>query len=296
MNRQRIKLSARAFALACALVSLTLAAAACGGATRGVDPTAPRAEGPPYPVLLARSEERNLAARNAWARIAKDQGENAAPLAPAFMPVTDTLEALPSGAALRLPQVGGENPSEEEMRESLRRFLTDAATILGAHPSNLSLVVYEDWGEERTRAVYEQIPFAYPLRGPYGRVEVAFTKDRRIVALSSTAIPDVERLRRAFAALPIESRIAAERAVASINGRALVYADANGEMQARGVAAQGDAVARELVVYPVRSNSDPATLRLHLAWEVFVAGDPPVNVYVDAYTGERIAAVPSASR
>lgn len=281
---------APARALACAV----LVALACGcAASRGADPTQPRA-GSTYPVALVASEERAKAARDAWARLSTDAGDTT-PTQPELRPVTATLSALPltDGPTLRLPSVGGADgkaPTEEETREALRRFLAGAAPLLGVVPAELSLVGYDDAGEGLKRATYQQTPFLYPLRGGYGRVEVVFAPDRRVVRLSSTAIPDAERLRRAFAAAP-QDRITAERAAQSLAGRTLTYTDAQGNARTRTVSEQGETSVRELVVYPLQAERDPTTLELHLAWEIAVAGS--LVVYVDAISGVQLAAVPA---
>lgn len=280
--------------LVCALAAAS--AAGCA-ASRGADPAPARASAGPYPVTLAASEERLKASRAAWTRLVTESGAAAAP-APDLHPITATLRALPQPAPLFLPSVGdvgGKVPDEEETREALRRFLADAAPVLGVLPAELSLTAYGDAGQGGLkRAVYRQQPFEFPLRGEYGVVAVTFAPDRRVVSLTSTAVPDSERLRRALAAAPAE-RLTAERAVASIAGTAVVYTDAAGGTQTRSVAAQGEAAARELVVLPVVSQADPSTLELHLAWEVGVGGNPPLLVYVDAITGQRLAAWPDAN-
>lgn len=256
-----------------AFAALFACAVAFGcAASRGADPAPARPAGPPYPVTLAASDERVKAARAAWTRLLTERGAGEQ-VAPDLQPVTATLRALPAGLtpSLRLPLVtgpGGKEPGEEETREALRRFVADAAPLLGVVPEELSLVSYEDAEGGLKRAVYRQQPFEFPLRGDYGTVSVTFTRDRRVVALSSTAIPEAERLRRALAAAPSD-RLTAEQAVAAVSGEAVT--------------------ARELVVLPMASQTDPATLELHVAWEVSAGGASPSLVYVDAVTGRRLA-------
>jgi hypothetical protein len=297
MSRPTLRSEPRA--LAHVFVCALLAAAACGcaAASRGADPSQPRSESS-YPITLAASEERAKAAGDAWARMLAERGV-ATPAQPEWQPITATLRALPqaSGPPLLLPRVGGEEgkaPTDEETREALRRFLASAAPMLGVLPAELSLVAYGDAGGGLKRATYQQNPFTYPLRGGYGRVEVTFAEDRRVVGLSSTAIPDAEGLRRALAAASTPTQITAERAAASISGRTLTYADAAGNTQTRDVGAQGQTSVRELVVLPVRSKTDDATLELRIAWEVAVGGGAPLLAYVDAVTGEQVAVLPSA--
>lgn len=294
MSRPTLRREPRALAraLVCALLA---AACGCAAASRGADPTQPRSESL-YPLTLATSEERAKAAADAWMRLAGERGVNA-PAQPEWQPITATLRALPpaSGPTLLLPRVGGEDgkgPTDEETREALRRFLAGASSLLGVLPAELSLVEYGDAGGGLKRAVYQQNPFLYPLRGGYGRVEVTFAEDRRVVGLSSTAIPGAEGLQRALAAASTPSKVTAEAATAAVSGRTLAYADASGNAQTREVGAQGQTSLRELVVLPVRSKADAGVLELRVAWEVAVGGGSPLLVYVDAVTGEQLAVLP----
>lgn len=282
----------RSARLASACAALALLASACAG-SRGVDPAKPSA-GAPYPVTLTASAERERATREAWGRLLAEQGVTSPP-APELQPITATLAAIPAAlsAPLRLPRVGepGKEVGEEETRESLRRFLASAAPLLGVAPAELSLEAYGDAGGGATRAVYRQTPFEFPLRGDYGRVEITFAPDLRVLRLSSSAVPEVERLRRAFAALQ-QDRLTADKAAATLTGRAVTFLDPSGNVRTRTVA-QGEAQTREIVVYPVLSASDPSTLELHLAWEVLAAGPAPLIVYIDAFSGEQLAARPA---
>jgi hypothetical protein len=181
--------------------------------------------------------------------------------------------------------------SEEETRESLRRFIQTAAPLLGVDPKELSLVAVTDatgaQNGART-ARYRQNPFPYPLRNGYGEVSITFTPDLRVLGLSSTAVPDAERLRRSLAA--VAQGLPAFDANA-LNGRAVTYTDRGGVRQTRTLTQADAPSARQLVVYPVHPDSDPSTLELHVAWEA-AAGGPTgtLLVYVDALTGEVLGA------
>jgi hypothetical protein len=106
-------------------------------------------------------------------------------------------------------------PQDEQIRESLRRFIAGSSAALGVRPEELSLVSYADAPGGLKRAVYRQNAFPHPLRGGYGLIRVTFDAGLRVVGLSSTAVPDVERLRAALATAPPE-RLTAEKAVASL--------------------------------------------------------------------------------
>lgn len=282
-----IQRASAAAALACVL-------GACAAATRPADPSRPRgANDQPYPVVLAASDERKAGALAAWSNLLGTEGASARPT-PELRPVTATLGALPAGlsALPRMPRViikDEQEQTEEETRESLRRFIDGAGPLLGVAPGELSLVEMTDAPSGAKRARYRQNPFRFPLRNGYGDVEVTFTPDLRVTGLSSTAIPDAERLRLAISAFRGQWT-PAEKAVASLADRAVVYKDANGIQQTRTVAATGDATARELVVFPVRREGDSPALELHVAWEIYLgAQSPPLVVYVDALTGEQLA-------
>lgn len=263
--------------------------------TRPASSERPRANEPPAFAVLAASDERRNAALAGWKTVIGEQAAAASP-APELQPVTATLKSLP--AALqdfpRLPLVvvkDAKTQSEEETRESLRRFLSTAAPLLGIDLRQLSLVGVSDApaAPGAKRALYQQNPFAYPLRNGYGVVEVTFTTDLRVVGLSSTAIPDAERLGRTLNAIP--KTLTAERAVATLSNRPVTYTDRAGTQQTRTISQTGSTVARRLVVFPIRRDADPATLELHVAWEVEVGGpDAPLLVYVDAATGDLLGA------
>jgi hypothetical protein len=288
------KLCRRIFFAACC-VALAFIVSACAAGNRPADPSRPRASEQPYPVTLAASEERSARALSTWKTVAG----RSATTAPEFRPVTATLRALPSGLAapLRLPQVtitGGEEQADEETRESLRRFIADAAPMLGVELRDLSLVEIVDEPGGIKRARYRQNPFGLPLRNGYGTLEIAFTPDLHVTELSSTAIPDSEGLRRAVAA--VRQQVRAEQATNSLASRAITYTDATGTAQTRTPSAADKVAARELVVFPRLRTDDPATLELHLAWEISVSGQgSPLFVYVDAVTGEQLAAAQTSA-
>jgi hypothetical protein len=277
----------------CAL--LAIAAGACA-ASRDPDPSRPRSNEPPYPIILAANAERHDQALAGWAALARDNNVPNVP-PPELQPVTATINALPPTAApLRLPLVeirneDGQvraNSEEESRRESLRRFITGAGALLGVAPQNLSLVSRTDETNGTRRARYLQQPFPYPLRAGFGVLDIAFTDDRRVLSLSSTAIPDTERIGRALA-LVRPQQLTADQAVERVRGRSFPLSGASAPQTY--TVAPGDTVTpRELVVYPVRPAGDAGALELHVAWELVVgAGATPYLVYLDAVRGEIIA-------
>lgn len=249
----------------------------------------PRNE-PPYPVVLTASDERRARSIGAWTALSSAS----VPPEPELQPVTASLRALPAGSASlpRLPRVGGVNgaePTEEELRESLRRFVVSAAPLLGASPDDLTLVARTDEPGGARRAVYEQRPFPFPLRGGFGRIEITFAPDLRVTALTSTAIPEAARLRTALEA--VRPVLTAADAAQRVAGNAVSVRAPDGPERTLAVN-PAEAAPRELVVLPLASPGGPASLALHLAWEVAVGRDAQAAlVYVDAVTGATLAAV-----
>jgi hypothetical protein len=294
---------AHALRLLCAL-ALAWACGACAAASRNPDTGRPRAEDPPY-VTLAEDKDRRERALGAWATLAHDAGLAVPPPAPELQPVTATLRAIPQEAVsrLRLPLVeikGAGKDSQptkenrdEATRESLRRFITSARDLLGVSLDQLSLVEIRDDGTARV-AVYQQRPFRRPLRNGYGRVEIRFAPDRTVLALSSTAIPaEAGGIGRAIGQLrPRE--MTADQVAARIKGRSFTYTNSSGATQTYTVAANDTVSVRDLVIYPVAHAGDANALDLHVAWESSVGGLSDVLVYVDAVTGEIIAATRAA--
>ena len=274
------------------LVCLAALTAACAAATRPASPDRPRPADAPKFVALNASDERRTAALASWRTVVGEQAASNS-TAPELRPVTATIRALPSGleAPPRMPLVvitDAKTQTEEETRESLRRFIQTASPLIGADPKELSLVEVTDTQNGARTARYRQSAFQYPLRNGYGEVSVTFTEDLRVLALSSTAVPDAERLRRALAS--VAQGLPAFNASALVN-RAVTYTDRAG-VQRTHTLTQADAPnARQLVVYPVQSSPDASALELHVAWEV--AGGGPSStlyVYVDAVTGEVLGA------
>jgi hypothetical protein len=269
------------------LVTLTLSACA---STPAPDAAGPRPNEPPYPVLLTEMADRREAALAAWAKFTSEQGIKDAP-APELQPVTATIRSLPAftGTPLYLPKVGDDVPmNEENTRESLRRFIASAGPIIGAQPQQLSLVQRVDAADGTQRALYEQRPFRFPLRGGYGKLEITFTPDRRVLQITSTCITEVEQLQRAGAGT--RPRWDAEKLSALIADRTFTYRDEAGNPQTLTIAKGEEVIVRELVIYPVPRAADPSILEFHLAWEITVKRAPySFNLYLDAVTDETIS-------
>lgn len=247
---------------------------------------APKSNEPPYPVLMTETAERHDAALAAWTRFTKEQGITNAPQ-PELQPITATIRSLPvlTGTPIYLPKVG--QMTEEDTRESLRRFITSISDLTGAQPQQLSLVQRADLADGTKKARYEQRPFRLPLRGGYGVLEITFAPDRRVLQVTSTCIPEIDQLQRAGAG--IRAKLTADQVPAKIIGKTFTYTDATGNKQTFTVAKEDEITVRELVVYPTPGATDPSVLEFHLAWEISVG--PASNqriIYLDAVTNELI--------
>jgi hypothetical protein len=268
--------------------------AGCAATQPAPNPGGPNPNGPPYPVLLSdESGVRRTAALAAWSALLREQGMAGAP-PPELQPVTATLRGLPqTSSPLRLPKVGeGPTMNEEETREALRRFINSYHELLGIEPQQLSLVQRTDAADGSKRARYEQRPFRYPFRNGFGVVEISFTPDRRLLNVTSTAIPEIERLRLAGTGLTPRAELATPELVGkSLLGRTITYTDAQGRASTFTVTNQTTVIPREYVIYPLLREGEPPALEFHLTWEIAVEGAPVHTIYLDAMTNEIIAAL-----
>lgn len=274
-----------AFCAACALVLSACAAA------RSPDASGPRANEPLYPVVITDDESRRDTTLAVWNGWAKEQGVVNAP-APELQPVTATIKSLPANLSmpLRLPKVGAEaSMNEEQSRESLRRFIISAKDLIGAEPQQLSLVQTADLADGTKEARYRQRPFRYPLRNGYGQLTIKFAPDGRLLQLSSTCVPEVERIQKNVASGA--PKFTAEEVAKRIVGRTFTYEDANGNQQSYTIAATDEINVRDLVIYPHIHAGAPPSLEFHFTWEIIIGRVPAAQaVYLDAFTDEIIDA------
>ena len=268
-------------------LALALAASACAGTARPPQAGAPRgANGQPYPILIPDSPDRNQSALAAWASLTQNSVAK-----PELQPVTSTVRSLPAdtNSSLYLPKVT-EKPvmTDEETRESLRRFISAQTVLVGAKLPELSLTQTTKLPDGNLQASYVQRPFAYPLRGGYGILKINFSPARRVTQIYSTCLPDTENYRRIIRTLTPAIKTA-EDAAKGIRGKAFTFTDDAGGAQNVTIGANDNINVRELVIYPLlRENR----LELHLAWEIAYALDTSSTassykaVYLDAVSGD----------
>jgi hypothetical protein len=265
------------------ILTLSLATALANAGCAAFKPTdvnGPRAEGPAYPVELSELGTRLEEASLAWYQLSQRYGLPGKTEAN-LNPYTATLESLPANlpAPIRLPKVGLQaTPTEEEVRESLRRFIVEWQRLIGAEPNELSLVERVDEPSGVKLARYEQRPFRYPLRGGYGTLVIRFRTDGQLVGLSSNCIPHADTIQATLANLT--PKVTAEQAVNRVKTQPIpnVSLPPNATVEAR-----------QLVVYASASNDPPSGLQVRIAWEIDVVNGPLTKVYLDAISEEIIA-------
>jgi hypothetical protein len=265
-------------------LALVVFSSACA-AFRATDANGPRPDVRLYPVGLADPAGRLEEASVAWNQLSQHYGlSDRAEVN--LDPQTATLQSLPANLTtpIRLPKVGEPEQTEEQIRESLRRFIVEWRRLIGAEPEDLSLVERIDEPSGIKLARYEQRPFRYPLRGGYGNLTIRFRNDGQLVALSSNCLPNAERLRSTLAA--VNPQITGEDAVSKLKEQPITSAQQTITLPANAVLEP-----RQLVVYALPPPGQTGGLELHLAWEINVTNGPVKTVYFDAVSSQVIAAV-----
>jgi hypothetical protein len=263
-------------------------ASACA-AFQPVDANGPAANTPRYPIAFSDLGPRLEEASVAWYQLSQRYGLPGKTEAN-LQPYTATLESLPANlpASIYLPKVGSQtNPTEEDMRESLRRFIVEWQRLIGADPNELSLVERTDEPSGVKVARYEQRPFRYPLRGGFGNLVFRFRSDWKLVGFSSNCIPNADRLQATLNGLT--PQVTADDAVNHIKTQPLTVTNVNGQQQTGSLPPTAVVEARQLVVYAQPSKDPSSGLEIRLAWEIDVTNGPITKVYLDAINNEIIA-------
>jgi hypothetical protein len=270
------------------LVTLAFVSCACA-AFRPADPNGPRADVRLYPVGLADPAARLEEASLAWYQISQQYGL-AERTEANLDPYTATIQSLPANlpVPITLPKVGtGPEQTEEQTREALRRFISEWRRLIGAAPEELSLVERIDEPSGIKIARYEQRPFRYPLRGGYGKLTIRFRNNGQLVAISSNCLPNADRLQSTLNAA--EPLITGAEAANSLQSQPITIANATGQ-QTITLPANTVVESQQLVVYALPPPGETSGLELHLAWEINVNNGPVKTIYIDAVSGQVIAA------
>jgi hypothetical protein len=274
------------------ILTLVLAALLLVSACAAFQPTdtnGPASNRPQYPVALSDLGTRLEEASVAWYQLSQRYGLPGKTEAN-LHPYTATLASLPANlpAPIYLPKVGSQtNPTEEETRESLRRFIVEWQRLIGSDPNQLSLVERIDEPSGVKIARYEQKPFRYPLRGGFGHLEIRFRSNGQLIGFSSNCIPNADRLQATLSGLP--PRVTGEQAVNRIKMQTVTVTNVTGQQQGVSLPANAVVEARQLVVYVQPSKVPPSGLEIRLAWEIDVTNGPISKVYLDAVSDEIIA-------
>ena len=274
------------------ILTITFAALLIAGACAAFQPpnaNGPTSNAPLYPIALPDVGTRLEEASAAWYQLSQRYGLPGKTEAN-LQPYTATLESLPANlpAPIYLPKVGSPtNPTEDDYRESLRRFIVEWQRLIGADPNHLSLVERTDDASGVKLARYEQRPFRYPLRGGFGNLAIRFRANWQLVGLSSNCIPNADRLQATLSG--IAPKVTREQAVNHIKTQPLTIVSATGQQQTVSLPASAAVEAQQLVVY-ARPAKDPAGgLEIRLAWEINVTNGPITKIYLDAVSDEIIA-------
>ena len=174
--------------------------------------------------------------------------------------------------------------TEEETRESLRRFIKEWQQLIGSDPAKLSLVETTDQPDGTKLAVYEQRPFRYPIRGGYGKLEIKFASDRRVISLISSCIPDADRIQSAISALTLRPKV--EDTVVKLRQQGVNTVDANGNKLSFALPPSTAITPRGLTTFVLPAKTRTDVLEFHLAWEIELSNSPVKVIYVDAVTGD----------
>lgn len=277
----------RGLRLTVAFAALLLVSACA--AFKPTDANGPASNRPPYPIALSDPGSRLEEASVAWYQLSQRYGLPGKTEAN-LQPYTGTIESLPANlpAPIYLPKVGSQtNPTEEETRESLRRFIVEWQRLIGSDPHQLSLVERIDEPSGVKIARYEQRPFRYPLRGGFGKLEIRFRSNGQLIGFSSNCIPNADRLQTTLSGLP--PKVTGEQAVNHIKTQPLTVTNVSGQQQNLSLPTNAVVEARQLVVYAQPSKVPASGLEIRLAWEVDVTNGPVSKVYVDAISDEIIA-------
>jgi hypothetical protein len=265
------------------VLTLSIATSSCA-VLQPSDANGPRSKLPPYPILVMDPSARE-GATLAWRQLSQRYGlSQDSPLD--LQPLTATIHSIPPNlnGSIFLPKVGSEpSQTEEETRESLRRFIAEWQSLIGADPHQLSLVERTDNGAVKT-ARYEQRPFRYPLRGDVGSLTIRFQNDRRVLDISSTCIPNADHFQSALTSMNPD--VTVEDAINLVKQQPISVA--GDQVHNVTLPTTAKVTVQQLVVY-AKPAATGQTLELHLAWEIDVANGPIKTIYLDAISRQVLA-------
>jgi hypothetical protein len=234
--------------------------------------------------MLENTAARQQAAEDAWRKFLADYQLPAAKFD--AEPILNTPRALPLAVAgkINLNTQGGAF-DELAAKAALRRFIERNAVLLSGGSraealelKDLSLTTFGDEGS-MYRAVYRQQSYAYPLVNGYGELSLLVGKSGLLLQWGSRLLPKLS--------LTARPQLVVKDLPQRFVGREFSYANIAGQPQRYKVASRNEAVVKDLVIYPKLANN---RLSLHLAYPVEVGRGMTWTVYLDAVTGEELAA------
>lgn len=270
------------------VLAIVLSSPGCS-ALQPPDANGPRGNLAPYPIVLTNEREDVRDRRLAWRQLSQ-RYSLPTNISPNLDPLTATIKSLPDNTRtpILLPKVGtGPTQTEEETRESLRRFIVEWRRLIGADPSQLSLVERTDESSGIKLARYEQRPFRYPLRGGFGNLIIRFRADRQVLELSSNCIPNTARLQASLSTLT--PKVTSEDASSHVKGQSTTIVNPAGQQQNFTLPSDSAVEVRQLVVYALPSKDQQNVLEVRLAWEIAVTNAPIKTIYLDAIADQVIA-------
>lgn len=242
----------------------------------------PQGAGQSYPPVVEDSPARQQAAEEAWKKFLADFRLPEA--TPDREPVLNTPRALPTAFAGRIYlNARGVAYDAMEAKDSLRRFLEKARTVLGPEPNlamkDLSLISFADDGTFY-RATYRQASYAFPIANGYGELSLVVGKDSTLLQWGSRMIPVVE--------LPVRAEIAPNTLVDRLIGREFTYSSFAGQPMRYRAEKREEISVKDLVVYPKITGK---RISIHLAYPVEVGQGMTWTVYIDAINGQELNVV-----
>jgi hypothetical protein len=257
----------------------------CACAAPGqVSVNTPQGGGQSYPPVVEDTPARQQAAEEAWKKFLEEfRLPEATPDREAAL---NTPRTLPTAFAGRIYlNSRGVAYDAMEAKNSLRRFLERARSVLGPDPNlamkDLSLVSFSDDGTFY-RATYRQASYAFPIANGYGELSLVVGKDSTLLQWGSRLIPFVE--------LPVRAEIAPKSLVEKLMGREFTYFNIAGQPMRYRVEKREEISVKDLVVYPKITGK---RMTIHLAYPIEVGRGMSWTVYIDAINGQELSVVQS---
>jgi hypothetical protein len=261
---------------------------ACACATPGaLEINTPVADSPgSYPPVIESSASRQQAVEDAWRLLLAEFQLPETRLE--LHPVTLTPKSLPENLAgqMRLEKQAGKFDANT-VRESLRKFLERARTVLSGDPRTSAMTLRDislvSFREENGiwQAVYKQMNFPYPVLSGYGEIRLSVDQNGRLTQMSSTYLSTALLSQE----LTLQPKIEAQSVAEKMTGREFIYSNIAGQQMKYQAADRSNIIVKELVIMPMLKGE---RLELHLAWLTEIGRGPTWSVFTDAINGTEL--------